>query len=81
MFTTHTITANEVYEFNCCWPGSRLRLEDITFTFAPNQDLVDIECAVEQPDGPELLALSQVAQARAFHTDVPVDDYPSGPRI
>lgn len=51
-----------VEAFNSCWPSSRLRPRPIRFEFARNGDLIDITGG-KQPDGEELLALSQDAQA------------------
>lgn len=53
-------TANGVESFNSRWPCSRLRVRPVRFEFASNGDLVDI--IGTQPDGEELLALSQDAQ-------------------
>ena len=54
------VTANGVGSFNASWPCSRLRERPVRFEYASNGDLVDIMGT--QPDGEELLALSQDAQ-------------------
>ena len=54
------VTVWGVAAFNATWPCSRLKERATRFEFAGNGDLVDI--VGSQPDGEELLALSQDAQ-------------------
>lgn len=54
------VTANGVGSFISSWPCSRLHEYPIRFDYAENGDLVDI--IGNQPDGEDLLALSQDAQ-------------------
>ena len=55
------VTASGVYSFRAAWPCSHLKEQPIVFEYASNGDLVDIGWS-NQPDGPDLLALSQDAQ-------------------
>jgi hypothetical protein len=55
------VTAFGVAAFNASWPCSRLKEKRTRFEFSANGDLVDI--VGKQPDGEELLALSNDAQA------------------
>lgn len=55
------VTANGVGAFKSSWPCSRLKEQPIVFEYASNGDLVDIGWS-NQPDGDDLLALSQDAQ-------------------
>ena len=55
------VTSWGVGAFRASWPCSRLREQPIVFEFAGNGDLVDIGWS-NQPDGDDLLALSEDAQ-------------------
>ncbi len=55
------VTVNGVECFKASWPCSRLKVQPIVFEYASNGDLVDIGWS-NQPDGEDLLALSQDAQ-------------------
>lgn len=63
-FYTVRVSANDVYAFKRRWPGSGLPDRAIRFQFdKSNGDLVDISPDSSAFDGPDLLALSQDAQA------------------
>ena len=55
------VTAGGVCSFRAGWSCSRLKGSPIRFEYASNGDLVDIG-GPAQPDGPDLLALSQDAR-------------------
>lgn len=55
------VTAWGVAAFCAGWPCSRLKERPTRFEYSSNGDLVDIPHG-NQPDGPELLALSEDAQ-------------------
>lgn len=55
----------EVEAFRDRWPGSNLPDRAVSFTFASNGDLVDMEPS--NMDGDDVLALSQDAQEVAFN--------------
>ena len=54
------VTAMGVQAFASRWPCSRLGTQPIRFSFAGNGDLVDVST---RRDGPDVLALSEDAQA------------------